>query len=374
MIVILLTYFFIYSAGLGLIVLVGLSRQISKERRYRNQDAKIDINEIVVLIPYRNEAKRIDVLLSAILRLKQHPSKYVFIDDHSNDGTDDLIIEKLNGLPIDILKLLDGITGKKRALRYAIDQTNEKYILTWDADVVPEPDYFDQLGQLGAAEMYVLPAVLVADQFMKRFYEIDVILVNAVNSGLAGLSRPIMSSGANFFYERQAFLEADNYTSHAHAASGDDTYLLRDFRLNEKDVRLVSDRRNAITTETPVTFKEFIDQRLRWIGKTGDLKDNLSTYLALFQSVLSILYIAGLIYFVITGELYMAMLFYGLKTTLDLLLFLPFFLRIRRMMTWVLIPLYELLFPFYNILILLLLFVYKPQWKGRDIYIQKKAP
>lgn len=374
MIVILLTYFFIYSAGLGLIVLVGLSRQISKERRYRNQDAKIDINEIVVLIPYRNEAKRIDVLLSAILRLKQHPSKYVFIDDHSNDGTDDLIIEKLNGLPIEILKLPDGITGKKRALRYAIDQTNEKYILTWDADVVPEPDYFDQLGQLGTAEMYVLPAVLVADQFMKRFYEIDVILVNAVNSGLAGLSRPIMSSGANFFYERQAFLEADNYASHAHAASGDDTYLLRDFRLNEKDVRLVSDRRNAITTETPVTFKEFIDQRLRWIGKTGDLKDNLSTYLALFQSVLSILYIAGLIYFVIIGELYMAMLFYGLKTTLDLLLFLPFFLRIRRMMTWVLIPLYELLFPFYNILILLLLFVYKPQWKERDIYVQKKAP
>ncbi len=374
MIVILLTYFFIYSAGLGLIVLVGLSRQISKERRYRNQDAKIDINEIVVLIPYRNEAKRIDVLLSAMLKLKQHPSKYVFIDDHSTDGTDDLIIKKLIGLRIEILKLPDGITGKKRALRYAIDQTNEKYILTWDADVVPEPDYFDQLGQLGAAEMYVLPAVLVADQFLKRFYEIDVILVNAVNSGLAGLSRPIMSSGANFFYERQAFLEADNYASHAHTASGDDTYLLRDFRLNEKDVRLVSDRRNAITTETPVTFKEFIDQRLRWIGKTGDLKDNLSTYLALFQSVLTILYIAGLIYFVTMGEFYMAMLFYGLKTILDLLLFLPFFLRIRRMMTWILIPLYELLFPFYNILILLLLFVHKPQWKGRDIYAQKKAP
>ncbi len=368
MIILISIYFIIYSVGLALIVCVGLVLQLRKERQYRSQENKLSVSDVVVLIPYRNEKERIHVLLNAIRTLTKHPGKYVFIDDHSTDATDELIIKELKGISYEIMLLPEGVTGKKKALRYAIDHTTAAYILTWDADVHFAPDYFEQLEQLGKADMYVLPAILEADQFLKRFFEIDVVLVNAVNTGLSGLKRPIMSSGANFFYERKAFVEADDFASHAHAASGDDTYLLRDFRLNKKDVRLVSDRSNAILTETPATFKEFIDQRLRWIGKTGDLKDNLSTFLALGQSALTVIYIIGLVYFLLSVNWVFAGYWYALKTVIDLLLFLPFFLRIKRMLTWALIPIYELLFPIYNLIILVLLFFYKPKWKGREIY------
>jgi poly-beta-1,6-N-acetyl-D-glucosamine synthase len=365
---VLIIYFAIYTLGLGVIVFVGFYNQVAKEKRYRSEKNKINSKEVVVLIPFRNERHRISVLLNAIKELQSHPSKYIFIDDHSDDQTHELIQNELSNFPFEVLHLPEGITGKKQALRYAISHSTEPYVLTWDADVVPEPDYFEQLTQLGRAEMYVLPAVLVADTFPKRFFEIDVVLVNAVNTGLAGLTRPIMSSGANFFYERKAFHEADDFASHAHAASGDDTYLLRDFRLKNREVRLISDRRNAITTETPQSFREFIDQRLRWIGKTGDLKDNLSTFLALFQSLLSILYIVGLLFFAFFADWKLVLVLFTCKTFVDLSLLLPFFLRIQRTGTWLLIPVYELLFPFYNFLILILLPFYRPKWKGRGIY------
>lgn len=373
MTVFILLYFGTYTFGLGLIVVFGLLRQAEKEERYRSGEPKVDPNDIIVLIPFRNEELRISVLLASLKKLKRHPSQYVFIDDHSDDNTCELIRNELGDIPFKILHLPDPITGKKRALRYAIDQTVEPYILTWDADVVVEPDYFDQLASLQRAEMYVLPAVLVADNFPKRFFEIDVVLVNAVNAGLAGLTRPIMSSGANFFYERKAFEDADDFESHKHAASGDDTYLLRDFRNKGKEVRLISDRRNAITTETPQSVREFIDQRLRWIGKTGDLKDNLSTYLALFQSILTFIYIAGLLYFTVYQDWKLVGIIYFGKTILDLMLVAPFFYRIRRMGTYVLLPIYEVLFPIYNLLIVLLLPFYKPKWKGRGIYEKKTS-
>lgn len=368
MIATVIIYFVIYTLGLALIVWLGLFLQVRRERQYKVQADRLDASEVVVMIPFRNERDRISVLLDSIKGLSKHPGKYIFIDDHSTDDTDALIFEKLKGFPCDVMILPNEITGKKRALRYAISHTTAPYILTWDADVYFSPDYFINLEKLGKADMYVLPAILEADNYLKRFFEIDVVLVNAVNVGLSGITRPIMSSGANFLYEREAFNDADDFQSHAHAASGDDTYLLRDFRLRKKTVRLISDRTNAVSTETPSTFREFIDQRLRWIGKTGDLKDNLSTSLAIGQSVMTVIYILGLIYFLIMKEWELLGYWYIGKTVTDLLLFFPFFFRIKRMLTWILIPFYELLFPIYNLIILGLLFFYKPKWKGREIY------
>jgi hypothetical protein len=45
-----------------------------------------------------------------------------------------------------------------------------------------------------------------------------------------------------------------------------------------------------------------------------------------------------------------------------------YFNRINRMTTWLFIPVYELLFPFYSLLLLVLVPTYKPKWKGREIY------
>jgi hypothetical protein len=149
--------------------------------------------------------------------------------------------------------------------------------------------------------------------------------------------------------------------------SGDDIYLLRDFREGGADIRLLTSTEVSIKTETPQSLKEFIHQRLRWIAKTGDVKDHLSTGMAVLQVILSMTFVVLMIYLGLSGEWKLFTTAYLIKTVLDMMIFLPFFNRIKRMRSWLFIPLYEVIFPFYSLMILLIMYFFKPEWKGRKL-------
>jgi glycosyltransferase involved in cell wall biosynthesis len=361
----------LYIAAFGAIISLGFFLQLAKERPYFGQKNTIELGQLVVLIPFRDEEKRLQPLLSSINNLTRHPKEYIFINDHSTDSGTELIRQELQIDNYRILDLPEDITGKKRALRHAIEQSESDYILTLDADVEMEADYFENIALLGKADMYVLSVPMIAKKWHQRFYEMDLVLVNAANAGLAGLARPIMASGANLLYKRSTFNEVDRLESHAHAASGDDTYLLRDFRENKCDVRLVTAAACRVTTETPQSFREFIDQRLRWIGKTGDIKDNLSTTLAIVQALMTTLFLSLVVATIVFMDWRSLAILFIFKSIADLFLFFSFFQRIKRLSTWILIPIYELLFPFYTLIMIVLLMTYKPKWKGRVIYEDK---
>ena len=360
------TYLIIYGLIIGGVVFGGFLLHLRKSK-IRNGESTILAQEITVLIPFRNEEKRLDSLLKSILNSTKLPGRFIFIDDHSDDDSSELIQSRLGDIPFEILTLTDDLTGKKQALRAAIDRCQTKYILTFDADISFQPDYFNSIEKLGEADMYVLPAVLVGKSPLELFYELDVALANCLNTGLSGFARPIFSSGANFLFKKQVFDEVDDLESHVHMASGDDTYLLRDFRENMKDVRLVSNLNVAIKTDTPHSFKEFIDQRLRWVGKTTDIGDSIATLSAIGQFLFALAFFGGLIYTAILGSWFDFTFLLISKIGLDLIFFLPFFLRTKRIVTWCLIPIYELVFPVYSLILGILMLTYRPKWKGREI-------
>ena len=365
---VILIYFLAYFSLLSVIVCVGLFLNFRKEKDYTADGQHIQLNDLVVIIPFRDEAHRIGVIIDSINKLNTLPKEFVFINDHSVDNTIDLIHKGLRVENYRVLDLPENTTGKKAGIRYGVEHSESQFILTTDADIIFNASYFENISNLEEAEMYLMPVTMKAKKAFGELYEIDLILVNAVNVGLAGLKRPIMASGANLLFDRAAFNAYDTIEFHKHVASGDDMYLLRDFRENKADVRLISNPDFGIETETPQSFKEFIDQRLRWLGKTGDLKDHLSTSLTIFQAVLTTFFFGALFYYLIIGELAIALILLGWKTGIDLLLFAPYFYRIQRMKTWLFIPFYELIFPLYTLLILALVFLYKPKWKSRDIY------
>lgn len=365
---VLIWFVVIYFVLLALIMVLGFFRQVQKERDYLQGESFIDLADLVVLIPFRDEALRIGPLLNSIRNASVLPVRLVFIDDHSTDQTQKMIRSELEGIAYTIIDLPSTVTGKKMALRYATDLTDSTYVLTLDADVTFSPSYFEGLSKLSAADMYVLSVRMPAQKWYAYFFEMDFLLVNAANAGLSGLLRPIMASGANLLYKRSAFKEVDNIDAHIHAASGDDTYLLRDFRQHDKQVRLVSNPDLSVTTATPSTLKEFMDQRLRWIGKTQDIKDHLSTGLALTQAVFTLLFLSFFVYYGFSGEVEVFVVLFLFKAIIDQCIFLPYFLRVRRFSVWFLIPVYELIFPFYTIALFILMYSYQPKWKGRAIY------
>lgn len=365
MITVALFFFLFYAFFLFLFLGIGMNRQWKKERKYVAQSNCIELSELTVIVPFRNEEKRILELLNSIKNSSKLPSKIIFVDDHSEDASVQLIMEHLEGFPIEILTSKSGQFGKKIALRLAINEVKTPFFLTLDADVAFAYNYFQSFEKLEQADMYLLPAVLIAKRWFEPIFEVDILLVNALNTGLSGLKRPIIASGANLLVRKTSFDKFDRFETHAHVPSGDDIYLLRDFRNAKADVRVCTIPKFQVTTETPQSFKEFIHQRMRWIAKTGDVNDYLSTALALFQFVLIVGFFGMLVYLVIAQNYLFAFELLVLKIGIDMLLFLPFFLRFKRMVAWILLPIYQLLFPVYNLFILLLLPFFKPIWKGR---------
>lgn len=363
-----IVFLLIYFLLLGVGIFIGFFLQQKKEEGFRKCEHRVKLSELVVLVPFRNEEHRIHTILNSISKLKTFPKEFVFINDHSEDDSRQVIEGANLNCNWQVLDLPMGASGKKMALRYAMSQTTSEYILQLDADVSFHEEYFDELAKLGSADMYLMPAIMKAENFLEHLFEIDLNVANAANTGASGLSRPIMASGANMLFKRASFDEVDNFESHKHAASGDDMYLLRDFRENDKQVRLISSLNNAVFTETPKSLKEFIDQRLRWLGKTGDLKDHLSTSIAMLQFILTLIFLGVTVCAIILAHWEVLILVFVVKSILDMILFLPYFIRINRLVTWGFIPFYEFLFPFYSIILVLLMYMYKPKWKGRDVY------
>jgi len=350
---------------LFLLLGIGLTFQWKKERTYLQKGNKLKLAEITVLIPFRNEEKRITDLLESILKSSVLPSKFLFIDDHSSDKSVAKINATLRDFPFEILTVPDGEFGKKKALRIGIEAVETSYFLALDADVAFAENYFEQFEKLIPADLYILPAVLISKRWFEYFFEVDLLLVNALNTGLSGLKRPIIASGANLLVRKSAYEQYDFYETHAHIPSGDDIYLLRDFRNANAEVRVCTIPTFQVTTETPQSFSEFIHQRLRWVAKTGNVRDHLSTFLALVQFLLTIGFFSILIYLLFNSKFELALITFTFKILVEMMLFLPFFYRFKRMKAWFLLPIYQLLFPFYNLLILVLIPFFKPIWKGR---------
>ncbi len=354
-----------YSCLLISILGIGSILQRIKEKKYLT-GKKISLDEVTLIIPFRNEEKRIDGLLQSLKVSSKLPTQIVFVNDHSDDLSCSKINEvlgKLNNLQL--LNLPSGIFGKKQAIRFGVNLTKTEFVLTMDADVYFESTYFEELEKLAEADLYLLPAVLKATNPIHHLFEIDLLLINALNTGLNGLSRPIIASGANLLFKRKSFLEFDRFETHKHIPSGDDIYLLRDFRDAKADVRVVARRSFKVETETPQSFKEFIHQRIRWIAKTGNVNDHLSTILAIIQFIFIISFWSIEIKLLVENEYQSAFILFGLKTGLDMLFFFSFFREFNRLTAWLLIPFYQLIFPIYNLILLFLLPFFKPKWKGR---------
>jgi glycosyltransferase involved in cell wall biosynthesis len=360
-------FLIIYLCLLALIVGVGGTRHKLKARSKTTET--IALEKITVLIPFRNEVESLPRIIQSIKNSVKLPFEIIFINDHSDDTGLEFLQQQINELPITLVSLPDEQFGKKEALRYGMEHAHGDYYLTLDADVFFGPNYFSELEKLPTAHLWILPAILIGRSKKQLWQEIDLHIMNAINVGLYGLFRPVIASGANLLFSKSAFLTADDYSSHQHISSGDDLFLLRDFRKNNKDVRLISDPLLAVYTYAPEGLGAFLHQRIRWISKTSKVKDHFATSLGVIQTLLSVVFytLLGIYLF---KEQYSELLFLlCVKTGLDLIFYAEYFFRFKRIVVWLLIPGYQVIFPWYNLILLILIPTFRAKWKDRKVVV-----
>ncbi len=340
----------------------GIFLHSRKERTAFNSTSSITLREITLIIPFRNEEHRISPLLHALLRSNKLPRHIIFVNDHSTDGTAKIISSTLQPIRFQILHAEQ--EGKKSAILTGVKHAATKYILTMDADVSFQENYFSLLERLKNADMHVLPVRMTARGW-KKIFEMDVYMVNSLNLIADGFSRPLAASGANLLFSTSSFREVSSYPSHAHLLSGDDQFLLADFNRVKKEIFLHSTAQLAVSTPAPASLKEFFSQRLRWIQKTPSVPDRLALKFGAVQLISTVFFLLLLVGTIIQADLLLFVLLLGIKCLLDALLVSPYFLRLEKQNLLSLLPVYELMLPVYTILLGFASLFVRPTWKGR---------
>ena len=356
--IVLLCWFIAYTASI-LFLVFGVQRlRLSKANKV-NQN----IDEITVVIPFRNESKNLKNFLDCIYAQKYQPVQWIFVNDHSEDDYRSLFLD-YKDFPIRVLSLPEDQRGKKRAIRYGMDHATTDYCLTMDADVIFGNEYIKSLMVLPEADLVILPVEMTGTKSWQGFFTLEYWFTTLINKGVTGWFRPVSCSGANLLIHVKSFDEVDDINDHDHILSGDDMYTLRAFREGGKRIEVVEDPNLIVSTKTPERISETMNQRVRWMNKTANVGDNLNSALGFWAVILHMVYLFLLIVTWFSGAEWFTLLVFCIKTALDVVLLR---LSIEKWTATEIVGLilFELFYPIYILALFASTLFTQVEWKGR---------
>jgi biofilm PGA synthesis N-glycosyltransferase PgaC len=332
---------------------LGWTKRYQKKNSFNKYKAK----EISVIIPFRNEINNLSTLKESILQQALSPLEFIWVNDHSEDNS----LSLLENLPNNhlIISLNENESGKKSAIRKGIELAKGSYILTWDADITVPSNYFIVLNKQNKSDLTILPVRMKGKRPFEILFELDYYFLNSINISLSSVTNPIVASGANLLFHKSTFKTIDSFKKHKHIPSGDDMFLLQDFKKHQKQIQLLLNKELIVETIPPKTIQTFFQQRFRWISKSTKIDDSTTNLI----NALGVSYVLGFIYLLFDSNW---LIILGYKIIIDLLIFKPYLTVIgRKKITWF-IPLFSLLYPFYFMAITIgLIFFRHQKWKGR---------
>lgn len=338
---------------------------IQRLRTERKVTKAVSIDQLTVVVPFRNEAGNLVNFLNCIRSQKYQPVQWIFVNDHSHDHFQHLFGSLAEfRFPVRLLHLPEDQEGKKLAIRFGIDHVTTDYCLTMDADVEFGSDYMKAMLGVPAADLVILPVEMTSKRWWHPFFTLEYLFTALLNRGVAGWSRPVNASGANLLFCVDAFEEVDDIEEHEHIPSGDDIYTLRAFRDAGRSIEIVEDERLKVVTATPSTIGKTMEQRVRWLSKSGNVGDQLNNILGAWAVMLHLFYFLLLIITLSASAVVFFVLVVVLKTLMDFAL-IRMVRRKRDLEAVAGMVLFELFYPVYLFGLLGSLLFSQPEWKGR---------
>lgn len=227
---------------------------------------------VSVLVPARNEAGRITLVLQDLAaQVPAPPDEVIVVDDASEDGTLAQARSMAARWPAVRVLALQGTHGKKAALEAGMAMASHPVVLFTDADV-----RFGQ-GRVAAVERAwasTSPDLLLGPVFLReahgawgRFQREEQAVLLGVGAGSALSGTALLANGANMAVRRSVFEAMGGYAADRRWASGDDMFLLRRVQRAGGRVAFVAAPDAAVEVEPASNVLDWMRQRLRWAGK-----------------------------------------------------------------------------------------------------------
>jgi glycosyltransferase involved in cell wall biosynthesis len=361
-------YFFLLAHVIVMLVLrSALRTQLTwKKKRETAVDRRFS-----VIIPMRNEEANVCSVLDDLKKQSREGFLFevVVIDDHSTDATLQLAREYQNHWPELSIYALDELQGKKAALAKGVEKAQYPWIITIDADVRLGSQWLHTLSNEACSlyDLYILPLELTNGGSMSNEWQIiENESLLALTAATAVMNEAVMCNGANLMFTKVAYEEALRLRRDEQWASGDDLFLLEAIKKKDK-TRICFVPEQSVIARTEVSAN-WLQQRLRWTGKTKRVKDKATWLLGSYFAAMNLLVLViWVLAFMGKLDLREAFIFHLIKMWLDFFWIKPmrrFFNHPRRLVWRVL---FFFCFPFYFVFIAVSSLLITPTWKGRGV-------
>ena len=238
-----------------------------------------------IIIPFRNEAENLPVLLESLSKLNYPVELFevILVDDESEEK---FIIPSLKFKVSVIDNFRFSNSPKKDAIGTAMQIVNSDWIITTDADCTVNTNWLltlDNYIQLHDVAM-IAGAVTYdcGNSFLHHFQQLDLASLQGATIGSFGIDQAFMCNGANFAYTKSFFKKLNGFEGNDKIASGDDVFLLQKAiaQLPEK-VHYLKSKNNIVLTKPLNDWKSLFYQRVRWASKTSSYQSTFGKGLGL---------------------------------------------------------------------------------------------
>ncbi|MBC7748629.1 MAG: glycosyltransferase [Methylotenera sp.] len=322
-----------------------------------------------IVVPFRNEAENLPILLNSISQL-DYPTelfKVILVDDESDERYE-VPDTKYEVCIVKNTRISN--SPKKDAIVTAMQIVTTPWIVTTDADCRVTKNWLltlDNYIQLHDTSM-IAGAVTYdcAHSLLHHFQQLDLASLQGATIGSFGIKKGFMCNGANFAYTKSFFQKLNGFQGNDSIASGDDVFLLQKAiaQFPEK-VHYLKSENTIVHTKPLDNWNSLFQQRVRWASKT-------SSYQSSFGKALGLIVFAGnLSWLLVLVSWFMGLntfqnffLVWVLKFSVDTILIYKtnYFLNNSKMRYLILSSLF---YPFFSTSVALYSLFGKYEWKGR---------
>lgn len=364
---------------LYLVLITSLIYGFNKVKNFTLEDIAAK-TKFSVLIPFRNEAKKLPLLLKSISELNYPKDHFeiIFIDDDSIDNSVELIqnyslsnqdFSKCNTSIIPNSRKTNA--PKKDAITKAIEMAKHHWIVTTDADcILPKYwlDSFDCFIQNNNAKLIVAPVTYTTNhKFLNRFQLLDFLSLQGSTIGGFGIKNPFLCNGANLAYEKVFFKDLNGFDGNTQIASGDDIFMLeKAIKQAPQQVHYLKNLNAAVYTAPQHTLKNLLAQRVRWAAKTSSYKNGFGKITGSCVLLMNAALICSVVFAFLNliSTTFLAYIFV-IKFSIDFLLIFKtarFFNQEQYLPSYFLA---SLIYPFFNVYVAFASVFKGYKWKGR---------
>jgi cellulose synthase/poly-beta-1,6-N-acetylglucosamine synthase-like glycosyltransferase len=266
-------------------------------------------NKFSVVIPFRNEVENLPALLKSMesLRYPKYFFEVIFVDDESNDGSNELIKVFMKACDVSMSLISNQRktnSPKKDAITSAINQAKFDWIVTTDADCVLSRFWlnsYDEFIQNNDTSCIAAPVMCAGENsFLNRFQILDLLSLQGATIGGFGINKPFLCNGANFAYKKSLFYNLNGFEGNSDIASGDDIFFLEKvLKKLPEQLHYLKCKDAIVDTLTQPSWGDLISQRVRWASKTSAYNNWFGKFAGLFVLLMNGLLIVSFFLFIV---------------------------------------------------------------------------